>query len=73
METINEKGKQEIREFLAANHKLGGDRLGEAIDHALEVARKNQGTPCGDEHMQLAKWLQELQNWRSLMSKEQIV
>lgn len=48
-------------------------RLGEAIDHALEVARKNQGTPCGDEHMQLAKWLQELQNWRSLMSKEQIV
>ena len=27
METINEKGKQEIREFLAANHKLGGDHF----------------------------------------------
>jgi len=31
METINEKGKQEIREFLAANHKLGGDHFTDSM------------------------------------------
>lgn len=41
--------------------------LDEAIDHARDMAQEHKGTPCGDEHTQLLKWLQELQNWRSLM------
>ena len=35
-------------------------KLNDAIDHALEQAADKHGTPCGDEHRQLAEWLTEL-------------
>lgn len=33
--------------------------LEEAIDHCLDVANECEGE-CGEQHMQLAKWLTEL-------------
>ena len=40
---------------------LSGD-LEEAIKHAQETADRLAGTPCGEDHDQLANWLIELQH-----------
>lgn len=32
----------------------------ETINHAAEIAKEKSGTCCGQEHKQLAVWLQEL-------------
>ena len=38
--------------------------LDEAIAHAREVAEEQGCTECGENHAQLAKWLEELRAWR---------
>lgn len=38
--------------------------LEEAIKHALEVASEASCDKCKEEHLQLAAWLQELQEYR---------
>lgn len=41
--------------------------LDRAIKHATEVADREGGTECGQQHRQLASWLQELQATRALL------
>ena len=38
--------------------------LNEAIKHCYEVANR-KCDDCGKEHLQLAKWLEELQNFKN--------
>ncbi len=38
--------------------------LEEAITHALEVADRQGCTACGENHRQLASWLEELRERR---------
>jgi hypothetical protein len=44
--------------------------LDEAILHAQIVAQKQGETICGDNHRQLAKWLTELKELKSLTTKQ---
>lgn len=39
------------------------DRLKEAIEHCYEVARDQCGNRCANEHIQLAKWLEDLKDF----------
>ena len=45
--------------------------LDEAIDHAKEVA-KSKCDKCGEEHKQLAEWLEELKRYRKLRTAEEL-
>lgn len=45
------------------------EHLKEAIEHCYEVAKDQCGNRCGNEHIQLAKWLENLQDFYTL--KEQ--
>lgn len=45
------------------------ERLREAIEHCYEVAKDQCGNRCANEHIQLAKWLEDLQDFYAL--KEQ--
>lgn len=40
------------------------NKLEAAITHADEVALENLGTPCGQEHKQLAQWLRQLHAYK---------
>lgn len=44
--------------------------LDEAIDHAKEVAKRCD--KCGEEHKQLAEWLEELKQYRKLGTVEKL-
>ena len=37
--------------------------LEEAIEHAIEIG-KDECNECGEQHKQLAQWLQELKKYR---------
>ena len=41
--------------------------LEEAIKHSLDKAKEYKGTKCGEEHLQLAKWLQERKNYEDFL------
>lgn len=45
--------------------------LDEAISHAKEVA-KGKCDKCGEEHKQLAEWLEELKQYRKLGTVEEL-
>lgn len=48
-------------------------RLQDAIDHCYEVAKDQCGNKCGNEHIQLAKWLEDLQDFYELKQKGKLV
>lgn len=41
----------------------------EAIRHCYEIAEKQCDSKCGKDHIQLAKWIEELQQYRKMESK----
>lgn len=43
--------------------------LDEAIEHSKERAENEKCPLCAKEHGQLAKWLEELKEWRKLSYK----
>jgi len=49
------------------------EALLDAIKHADEVAYRNCGTECGDQHRQLARWLTELRSLRSMPNRDGFV
>ena len=44
--------------------------LDQAIKHCYEVAEKEQCSACAEEHLQLAKWLEEL---RQKLNEEETI
>lgn len=44
--------------------------LDEAIKHTLEVADQAPCDRCKEEHLQLAKWLKELKEYRKKKGEE---
>lgn len=49
------------------------ERLQEAIEHCYEVARDQCGNRCANEHIQLAKWLEDLQDFYTLKGQGKLL
>lgn len=43
--------------------------LDEAIKHCKDIAKDKQCTKCGEEHQQLAEWLEELKELKKMLSE----
>lgn len=46
--------------------------LKEAIKHCYDIAKNQCGNLCGKDHIQLAKWLEELQEYRKIGTVEEV-
>lgn len=53
-----------------AKHKM---TLEEAIQHCYEVSKCADNCDCSKEHLQLAEWLEELQERRSMSQECEVV
>lgn len=70
LKEFSEKLKEKIKAYQEAELS-GVMTLDEAIDHAKEVA-KSKCDKCGEEHKQLAEWLEELKRYRELRTAEEL-
>lgn len=46
--------------------------LKEAIKHCYDIAKNQCGNLCGKDHIQLAEWLKELQEYRNIGTVEEV-
>lgn len=56
MKTINKIGKQEIREFLAANHKLGGEHFTDSMINAWAADAEFQMAEGNPPSVEIRSW-----------------